>query len=100
MQTKDGGKIFVAVNAVPLSRDGQVTGVQSIIHDITERMRDEAEIQDELRKLAQAVEQSPESIVITNLDAEIEYVNNAFVNRTWSSRISTSALSSITSNHY
>ncbi len=29
-------------------------------------------------KLAQAVEQSPESIVITNLAAEIEYVNAAF----------------------
>ncbi|HLF31690.1 MAG TPA: PAS domain S-box protein, partial [Xanthomonadales bacterium] len=29
-------------------------------------------------KLAQAVEQSPESIVITNLAAEIEYVNPAF----------------------
>jgi PAS domain S-box-containing protein len=32
----------------------------------------------ELRKLALAVEQSPESIVITNADAEIEYVNTAF----------------------
>jgi PAS domain S-box-containing protein len=34
--------------------------------------------EDELRKLAQAVEQSPESIVITNLAGEIEYVNAAF----------------------
>ena len=32
-----------------------------------------------LRKLSLAVEQSPESIVITNLAAEIEYVNEAFV---------------------
>ncbi|MDP2196627.1 MAG: ATP-binding protein, partial [Rhodocyclaceae bacterium] len=31
-----------------------------------------------LRKLAQAVEQSPESIVITGLDATIEYINAAF----------------------
>ncbi|MCK6412593.1 MAG: PAS domain S-box protein [Azonexus sp.] len=36
-----------------------------------------AEIQ--LRKLSQAVEQSPEAIVITNLKAEIEYVNEAFL---------------------
>jgi len=36
----------------------------------------------QLNKLAQAVEQSPENIVITNLDGEIEYVNRAFVNST------------------
>lgn len=35
-----------------------------------------------LRKLAQAVEQSPESIVITDLDANIEYVNESFVRNT------------------
>jgi two-component system sensor histidine kinase/response regulator len=39
-------------------------------------------MESELRKLAQAVEQSPESIVITNLRAEIEYVNEAFVRAT------------------
>jgi len=35
-----------------------------------------------LRKLSQAVEQSPESIVITNLEARIEYVNDAFLQAT------------------
>ena len=35
--------------------------------------------EDLLRKLSLAVEQSPESIVITNLVGEIEYVNEAFV---------------------
>jgi len=42
--------------------------------DISERQQSEAH----RRQLALAVEQSPESIVITNLDAEIEYVNPAF----------------------
>jgi len=41
---------------------------------IVRQRRDEAQ----LRKLAQAVEQSPESIVITDLDGRIEYVNEAF----------------------
>ncbi|MBS1228414.1 MAG: luxQ [Proteobacteria bacterium] len=36
----------------------------------------------ELRKLSLALEQSPESIVITNVDANIEYVNEAFVRTT------------------
>jgi PAS domain S-box-containing protein len=40
------------------------------------RARQEAE--QELRKLSLAVEQTASSIVITNLDAEIEYVNRAF----------------------
>ena len=38
--------------------------------------------EEQLRKLSLAVEQSPESIVITNLDAEIEYVNEAFLQTT------------------
>ena len=35
--------------------------------------------EDKLRKLSQAVEQSNESVVITNLEAQIEYVNDAFI---------------------
>lgn len=38
--------------------------------------------EDELRKLSQALEQSPESIVITDTEARIEYVNQAFVENT------------------
>jgi len=52
------------------------------VRDITERKRDE----DALRKLSLAVEQSPESIVITNIDARIEYVNQAFIRTTGYSR--------------
>ncbi|MCC7310345.1 MAG: PAS domain S-box protein [Sulfuritalea sp.] len=48
------------------------------IRDITERKSAEAE----LRRLSMAVEQSPESIVITNIDAKIEYVNEAFIRNT------------------
>jgi len=50
----------------------------AVARDIDDRLRMESE----LRKLAQAVEQSPESIVITNLKAEIEYVNEAFLEAT------------------
>ncbi|EXI79324.1 MAG: Cyclic di-GMP phosphodiesterase Gmr [Candidatus Accumulibacter appositus] len=50
--------------------------------DITDRKQAEAQ----LRKLSLAVEQSPESIIITNLQAEIEYVNEAFVQKTGFSR--------------
>jgi PAS domain S-box-containing protein len=52
--------------------DGEVVAVYS---DITARKHAE----EELRKLAQVVEQSPESIIVTDVAARIEYVNDAFV---------------------
>ena len=53
-----------------------------VMRDITQRKAAE----EQLRKLSLAVEQSPESIVITNVDAEIEYVNDAFIQETGYSR--------------
>ena len=52
--------------------------LQATVRDITERKQAESA----LRKLSLAVEQSPNSIVITDLDANIEYVNQAFINAT------------------
>jgi len=46
----------------------------ALLHDLAAREK----TQEQLRKLSQAVTQSPESIVITNLNAEIEYVNASF----------------------
>ncbi|NOS89827.1 MAG: PAS domain S-box protein [Methylococcaceae bacterium] len=46
-----------------------------VVRDITQRKHAE----EQLRKLAQAVEQSPENTVITDLEANIEYVNAAFL---------------------
>ena len=57
---------------------GQPLYLQGLMLDVTERRQAEAQ----LRKLSQAVEQSPESIVITNLAAEIEYVNAAYLQNT------------------
>ena len=51
------------------------TTLRLTLTDISGRYASE----DLLRKLSLAVEQSPESIVITNLAGEIEYVNEAFV---------------------
>jgi len=41
-------------------------------------LEDQKLIEGELRKLSLAVEQSPEAVVITDLEANIEYVNQAF----------------------
>jgi PAS domain S-box-containing protein len=50
----------------------------AVFENITERKR----IEDELRQLSRAVEQSPASIVITNPSGDIEYVNPRFVELT------------------
>ncbi|MBP6483350.1 MAG: EAL domain-containing protein [Sterolibacterium sp.] len=64
------------VRKIPIF-DGKGTRQALIViaRDITERLRTESE----LRKLSQAVDQSPENIVITDLEGHIEYVNEAFV---------------------
>jgi PAS domain S-box-containing protein len=50
--------------------------------DISQRIR----AAEQIRKLSHAVEQSPNGIVVTNVDAKIEYVNDAFVEITGYSR--------------
>jgi PAS domain S-box-containing protein len=60
------------------STSGRITGALSSGEDITERHQSLEKIQ----TLSQVVEQSPESIVITDLDGNIEYVNEAFVRNT------------------
>ena len=81
--TPDGSTIWLRTSKIPLRNgDNQVIGILGVYDDITAIKQTE----DQLRKLAQAVEQSPESIVIANLDAEIEYVNEAFLNNSGYSR--------------
>jgi PAS domain S-box-containing protein len=79
----DGSTVWVRTSKVPLRDDaGRVFGLLGIYEDITERRAAE----EQLRKLSLAVEQSPESIVITNLEPAIEYVNDAFLRVTGYSR--------------
>jgi PAS domain S-box-containing protein len=54
--------------------DGRVSGVVSIAHDVTEARRAESD----RTLLAAAIEQSAESVVITDEQARITYVNSAF----------------------
>jgi PAS domain S-box-containing protein len=51
-----------------------------------QRESERQENEKQLRKLSLAIEQSPESIVITDFDARIEYVNEAFLMTTGYSR--------------
>ncbi|MEW6513013.1 MAG: PAS domain S-box protein [Pseudomonadota bacterium] len=76
---KDGTVRWISHHCQPIfNASGAYFGRSGANRDITARKLAEAQ----LRKLFLAVEQSPESIVITNLEACIEYVNDAFLQAT------------------
>ena len=104
-----GGEVFTEIQHQPgadihfeftwnpvRQADGKIAGVTAFIRNVTQRvemqaeaetarlallsvLEDQARDQAALRKLSLAVEQSPESILITDLDGRIEYVNEAFI---------------------
>jgi PAS domain S-box-containing protein len=76
-RTKQGTAFPVEVNANHLEFDGKEYSI-AYARDITERQR----VQEQLRKLSLAVEQSPASVIITDVQGNIEYVNPKFTELT------------------
>ncbi|MFA7238835.1 MAG: chemotaxis protein CheB [Sulfuricellaceae bacterium] len=75
----DGRQHWFSFICYPLyDEHGSVMAVCSQSTDITERLQ----ANEKLLKLSRAVESSPASVVITNIDGEIEYVNRRFVDVT------------------
>ena len=72
---KDGSRLPVVVRIAALHDPvGKIKSRFVYAADVTDRKKTE----DKLRKLMLAMEQSPQSIVITNRKGDIEYVNAAF----------------------
>ena len=72
-------KRYMSVSYLPLiSENGTIDSLVVISHDITERKQAE----DEIKKLSVAVEQSANTIVITDVDGNIEYTNPKFTELT------------------
>lgn len=68
------GKIL-DIHAEPVfDREGNLQGIVKVSNDITNDFK----IQETLRKLSLAVDQNPASVVITDTDGTIEYVNSRF----------------------
>jgi PAS domain S-box-containing protein len=69
---KGGHVVILETSGVPvIDHKGVFQGYRGIHRDITERKHSD----EQLRKLSRAVEQSPASIIITNTNGDIEYVN-------------------------
>jgi two-component system, cell cycle sensor histidine kinase and response regulator CckA len=72
---KDGRVVVLETSGVPVVDDtGRFRGYRGIDRDVTARKEGE----EELARLKMAVEQAAESIVITEVDGKIVYVNPAF----------------------
>ena len=77
--SKDGKEIPIADCGAPVKNSmDSITGVVLVFRNQTK----ERESKRELLKLSRAVEQGPASVVITNRDGDIEYVNQKFCNLT------------------
>ncbi len=83
----DEGEIITRNNGIHLitwnttlsyNLEGSVSSITLLGTDITEQRRNE----EQLRKLSQAVEQSPSTVMITNIDGCIEYINPKFTQLT------------------
>ena len=78
------------VTLISLIASGRARWLRQLISESTEELQQEhaltLSLLYEKEKLAATLEQSQSSVMITNLDATIEYVNQAFVNTTGYSR--------------
>lgn len=73
--TPQGKTIWLRTSKVPLKNQAnEIIGILGIHEDITERKL----LDEKLRQLSTAVEQNPASVVITDLQANIQYVNQRF----------------------
>jgi len=72
-RTSDGSEIPMEISAANASFDGREY-ILAIAHDIRERKQTEERI----RQLSRAMEQNPCSILITDRQGNIEYVNRSF----------------------
>jgi len=78
LRRKGGTVIWVSIKTTGLGTDQDCSQYRLVFSDITEGKRTE----DILRTLSTAMEQSPVSIVITDLAGAIEYVNPKFTEMT------------------
>ncbi len=75
---KNGHELPIEISMSPIITRQGIVAFSAYIRDLTESKKAE----ESLNKLSLAVKQSPNSIIITDLKATIEYANQTFLNNT------------------
>jgi PAS domain S-box-containing protein len=75
---QDGSPFDVEYTSVPIRKNDDIIGAVIVFRDVTERKHAEQALQ----KVSRAVEQSPSTVVITDVEGHIEYVNPKFTQTT------------------
>lgn len=78
ISNEQGELIWLRTSSKPVIKDGISTGLRGTAINITEQKSADEKI----RKLSGAIEQSPVSVIITDLEGKIEYVNEAVIKLT------------------
>lgn len=79
LKNKNNELVWASINNINLlDREGNLMGIESMVRDISFRKHAE----DEMRKLSTAVEHSPVSIIISDLEGKIVYANPKAVETT------------------
>jgi len=73
----DGTMATVEINASPIIMNGEVTGIQAVFRDITQRKKMEEALRESEEKLRHTLESSPDAIILTDLVGHIIDCNQA-----------------------
>lgn len=75
---KDGSEILINVKTFPIKINGKIIGLYGIARDITSIKKMLDELQSAKTQLESFINNHTDSISLTNLQGEIQFVNNAF----------------------
>lgn len=78
IMTKDGERRWIEQNSTLMEEDGQFVGVQSIVHDITERRMAEAALREREERFRSLSASSPIGIFQVDASGQCIYVNKRF----------------------
>ncbi|MFO7795818.1 MAG: PAS domain S-box protein [Promethearchaeati archaeon] len=76
MIKKDGSKIYVMLHSRPLYKDGEITGLLGIIHDISKLLEAEQKLIESEKKYRTLAQSLPIIIYEFDKDLKLTYVNN------------------------
>ena len=74
---KDGTQALVEVNVSPITKNGEIVGIQGVARDITERKKMEDALRESEEKLRHTLESSPDAIILTDLAGNVIDCNQA-----------------------